>query len=190
MLYLVRHGQSTWNRDRRLQGQCPDPELTALGREQVAAAAAVLAAEPPVDVVVSSDLLRARQSAEIVAAGRPVVPDERLREQHAGTLQGVGTDDALALLAGHDWTDPDLPLGGSGETPRQVYDRMADVLTAYRDRVAVLVSHGDAIRAALAWWCGHAPAAGPWVTVGSAAVFALDGPGTWRELTAGTTPPG
>ncbi|SHH10040.1 probable phosphoglycerate mutase [Jatrophihabitans endophyticus] len=194
MIYLVRHGQSTWNVQRRTQGQLSHPPLTARGRRQVAAAGAAITADLQaagrrVDVFVSSDLLRTRQTAAILAAGRPVVLDRRLREQHLGRLQGMADDAAAAATEGVDWTDPDVAIGG-GESARQVHDRMAAVVTAYRDRVAVLVSHGDAVRHAVGWWDGHEPARGPWVTVRSAAVFVLADPGRHRELViAGTAPP-
>ena len=186
MLYLVRHGESTWNVQRRVQGQTPDPPLTATGRGQAAGAAALIAehAGRPAHVL-SSDLVRARESAGIVAQvlGVDVRVDERLREWHLGAMQGLPTEQAFALVAGLDWTDPDARVAG-GETARQVHERMAAAISeaAHTDVTAVLVSHGDALRVALNWWSGHAPAQGPWVDVPSAAVFALDRPGHWTQL--------
>ena len=63
-LLVVRHGQSTWNADGRWQGRA-DPPLTALGEAQAADAALHVGA---IDEVWSSDLERARRTAEIVAA--------------------------------------------------------------------------------------------------------------------------
>jgi 2,3-bisphosphoglycerate-dependent phosphoglycerate mutase len=185
VLYLVRHGESTWNVQRRVQGQTAHPPLTAAGCRQVATAAAMIAehAGQRVGQVVSSDLVRARQSADLVAEvlGVDVRVDERLREWHLGAMQGLPTEQAFALVADLDWTDPDAPVAG-GETARQVHERMAAVLTEQADTTAVLVSHGDALRAALNWWSGHAPAQGPWVDVPSAAVFVLEHRGRWTQL--------
>lgn len=190
MIYLVRHGQSTWNRDGLLQGQTPHPPLTEPGRRQAARAGELIHARSAhVDVYVASDQVRARQTAEIIADGRPVVLDPRLRERHAGRLEGMTTAAGMAEVADFDWSDPAARLGGSGESARDVAERMAAVLGEYRDRTAVLVSHGDTIRLALGWWCGYAPAAAPWVAVASAAVFALAEPGSFLDLTAGTLPP-
>ena len=85
-LLLVRHGESTWNADGRWQGQA-DPPLSALGEQQAADAAAHVDA---VDAVWSSDLARARRTAEIIAheRGVDVRIDARLRERDAGEWQG------------------------------------------------------------------------------------------------------
>jgi probable phosphoglycerate mutase len=85
-LLLVRHGQSTWNANGRWQGHA-DPPLSALGEEQAADAAAHL---PEVDALWTSDLARARRTAEIVAGrlGLPVRVESRLRERDAGEWQG------------------------------------------------------------------------------------------------------
>jgi broad specificity phosphatase PhoE len=88
---LVRHGQSEWNATGRWQGHA-DPELTALGARQAAAAGAALARdEPSVGRVVTSDLVRARRSAEIVSEvlGTECVVDARWRERDAGEWQGL-----------------------------------------------------------------------------------------------------
>jgi probable phosphoglycerate mutase len=85
-ILLVRHGQSEWNADGRWQGQA-DPPLSELGEQQAVAASRVIGT---VDAIYASDLVRARRTAELVAAqlGEDVVVDERLRERHAGDWQG------------------------------------------------------------------------------------------------------
>jgi glucosyl-3-phosphoglycerate phosphatase len=87
-LILLRHGQTDYNVAGRMQGHL-DSVLTAAGREQAAAAAPVLAALAP-DRLVSSDLTRAVDTAEVVGAacGLPVKLDPRLRETHLGRWQG------------------------------------------------------------------------------------------------------
>ncbi len=72
MIYLVRHGQSECNLLRRTQGQIPHPPLTDLGRRQAFAAAQAIRADvelnsQPVRSVIASDLVRAVQTAQIVA---------------------------------------------------------------------------------------------------------------------------
>jgi len=85
-LLLVRHGQSTWNADGRWQGQA-DPPLSEMGEAQAREAASRL--DRP-DAVWSSDLVRARSTANELAAhhGIDVQVDVRLRERHAGPWQG------------------------------------------------------------------------------------------------------
>jgi glucosyl-3-phosphoglycerate phosphatase len=88
MVVLLRHGQTDYNVAGRMQGHL-DSVLTTVGHEQAAAAAPVLAALGP-DRVVSSDLQRAVDTAEVVgtACGLAVKFDARLRETHLGEWQG------------------------------------------------------------------------------------------------------
>ena len=88
-LLLVRHGETDWNRDRRFQGYA-DPGLNDIGREQAWALADELASER-VDAIYTSDLSRARETAEIIAerVGAPVVLDRKLREIDVGEWQGL-----------------------------------------------------------------------------------------------------
>ncbi len=83
-ILLVRHGQTDWNLDRRLQGHTDRP-LNDRGREQARALAAELASEP-LDAVYSSDLVRAHETARIIAAGRglDVTAMDDLRERNFG----------------------------------------------------------------------------------------------------------
>jgi broad specificity phosphatase PhoE len=149
-VHLVRHGQSTWNADRRVQGQ-RNPPLTSLGLEQAERAANAL--PPQVDAVLSSDLERALVTAEIIARryGLGPVPDGRLREQSLGVLEGRPLADALAVADGHDWTDLDSAIEG-GESLRAVYDRLVplgkEIAAGRYGRSVVVVSHGDTIRVA------------------------------------------
>src|SRR6266516_6109962 len=89
-LLLVRHGETDWNRDSRWQGGS-DTRLNDLGREQGRTLAEQL--DGDIDVVYSSDLARARETAEIVAAklGLEVRLDPRLRERGFGSWEGLTT---------------------------------------------------------------------------------------------------
>src|SRR5690606_19354197 len=83
---LIRHGESTWNRDGRWQGQA-DPPLSERGRDQAARAARSL---PPADLVVASDLRRAHRTALIlVGSGGAVGVEPELRERDAGAFSGL-----------------------------------------------------------------------------------------------------
>jgi len=88
-LVLVRHGETDWNADGRLQGQTDRP-LSEAGRRQARRLADELAAER-VEAIYASDLARSRETAEIVAArlGLPVVLDPGLRERDWGTWEGL-----------------------------------------------------------------------------------------------------
>jgi 2,3-bisphosphoglycerate-dependent phosphoglycerate mutase len=88
-LIVIRHGETAWNRERRLQGQLDVP-LNAHGEAQAAALGMALQAEP-LDAIYSSDLSRALQTARALAAGRPldVRTESGLRERHYGEFQGL-----------------------------------------------------------------------------------------------------
>lgn len=88
-LLVVRHGETEYNAAGRMQGQL-DSELTAVGMEQIRAAAPVLAGYEP-GYIVSSDLSRAARTAEEIGrvCGMPVKLDPRLRETHLGRWQGL-----------------------------------------------------------------------------------------------------
>ena len=103
-LLLVRHGESTWNASRRWQGWA-DPPLSPLGEEQAREAVPRLAGVG-FAAVFSSDLLRARQTAAILAEGLGLLFDERdcvepgLRERNVGEWSGLVTEEIEARWPG------------------------------------------------------------------------------------------
>lgn len=90
-LILVRHGETDWNAQHRWQGHS-DTELNDAGREQARLLAGVL---EQVDALYSSDLARARETAEILAGtvGLEIRFDRRLRERGFGAWEGLTTDE-------------------------------------------------------------------------------------------------
>ena len=92
-LLLARHGETDWNRQLRIQGSS-DIELNDLGRRQAQALAQDLT-DVELDAIYSSDLARARQTAEPVAAthGLEVRFDPRLRERSFGSWEGLTRED-------------------------------------------------------------------------------------------------
>jgi broad specificity phosphatase PhoE len=93
-LLLVRHGETDWNAERRWQGHADVP-LNERGRKQAHALAEQLARQP-IDAIYSSDLSRARDTAEIVGArlGAEVVVDPDLREIDVGPIEGLTAEEA------------------------------------------------------------------------------------------------
>jgi 2,3-bisphosphoglycerate-dependent phosphoglycerate mutase len=128
-MYFVRHGQSTWNLERRVQGQQDEPELTELGRQQAADAATRLLGGARIALLLTSDLTRAVQSAEIIGKALCLTPiiTPLLREQAVGSLEGLTTREATGVLAGVDLTDPDRRYGG-GESRNDVLARVRQLL--------------------------------------------------------------
>ncbi len=150
-LLLLRHAQSTWNAEGRWQGQS-DPPLSALGERQVLAAAAALPRD--LEGIVSSDLERARRTAEAAgeALGLPVAFDPRLRERHGGPLEGL-TGRELAERFPEYLADRRHAPDGY-ETDDVLVARVRPALEDLRGRMLV-VTHGGVI-AALSSAYGHA----------------------------------
>ncbi|WP_241473039.1 glucosyl-3-phosphoglycerate phosphatase [Mycolicibacterium neoaurum] len=159
-LVLLRHGQTEWNADSRMQGQI-DTDLTELGRNQAAAAAEVLAKRQPL-AIVSSDLRRALDTATALGdrAGVPVRVDQRLRETHLGDWQGLThiEVDERAPGARLAWRDDARWAPHGGESRVDVAARSVplvdELLVAESgwgadgsDRPVVLVAHGGLIAA-------------------------------------------
>ena len=146
-LYLVRHGETTWNLAQRIQGQTLTPELTPLGIEQAHEAAAQLAL---VDVrrIVSSDAVRALSTAEIIAErlGLPITSTPLLRERHWGVFEGGHRDLAKAADAALEHHEP---VEG-GESREDVRRRLLELLPELDAVPTVLVTHGGFIIEALA----------------------------------------
>jgi alpha-ribazole phosphatase len=153
-LFLVRHGETEWNAAHRIQGQTDVP-LNEQGLRQASAVAAYLAAES-LTAVYASNLSRARQTAEAIAAvhGLPVHLAPELREVDFGEWEGL---DEAAIAARFPeeyrlWREDSLrhrPPGGETiaalrARAAQVYDR---VVAAHAGETVALVGHGGSIRA-------------------------------------------
>lgn len=184
-VYLVRHGESEWNVLRLTQGQIGHPRLTARGREQATDAAYRIKAELAgrgATRILTSDLIRAAETAEIIAGivGGQVELDERLREVDLGDLQGTSYDDTRAALALHDWSEPARTIAG-GESLIAVQLRLAAVLAeaGSGDGTTVLVTHGDAMQVLLAHLRGETPGRLDGSDITNGAVARITGDVTW-----------
>ena len=123
ILYIIRHGESAYNAEHRIQGQL-DPPLSPLGIRQ-AEALAHWARGESFDALYSSPLARAADTAGRLAAAIGLTPifDDRLRELNAGVFQGLRKDELpdryAQALARWRSQDPDyrIPGGESRPTP-------------------------------------------------------------------------
>jgi len=151
----MRHGETPWNREGRVMGRSPI-ELDEAGRRQVASAIP-LARELAPDLILSSPLSRARQSAEIIGQGvgiAEIIEDPRLSEVEYGRWEGMVYDDLLrdAHYIQYRERPLDEPTPG-GETMYDVQARGVDAvrhtIAANRGKRVLFVSHGDIIRTVL-----------------------------------------
>jgi len=149
-IIAIRHGETAWNVDTRIQGQLDVP-LNDTGRWQAQRLARALAAREPIDVVYSSDLLRAWETARAVSetTGAPVVTDEGLRERGFGVFQGKTFAEIEASLPEEAlrWRKRDpfwAPDGGESLTAmrRRVVETLHTLASRHTGEQIVLVAHG------------------------------------------------
>ncbi|WP_346708512.1 histidine phosphatase family protein [Massilistercora timonensis] len=154
-IYFVRHGETDWNKERKIQGQVDIP-LNEFGRHLARETAKGLR-DVPFDVCFTSPLGRARETAQIILQGRdvPILEDKRILEMNFGVLEGKccskeGWDvpDSFQMF----FDDPvhyQAPEGG--EDFQAVRERTGDFLNwlfaqeQYRDSTVLVTTHGAAM---------------------------------------------
>jgi broad specificity phosphatase PhoE len=187
MIYLARHGETDWNRDRRWQGQS-DIVLNEVGRAQARELADALRSRG-LERAAASDLSRARETAEIVSLELGlggVEVDPGLRERAFGVFEGLTESECIARFP-QQWRDyrSDLrcpPPGG--EAYQSVAERMRMTIERFSSAVdgatggLLLVSHGGAIRSFLLAVTGVLPP-----PLGNGAVFSMHfDSGSFRDI--------
>lgn len=154
-LIVIRHAETDWNREHRWQGQTDIP-LNATGQAQAQALLnALRALHPRPTAFISSDLLRARQTAQPLAEawGLALSADAGWREQHFGQWEGL---DLPAIRATQQdlwqaWVehDADFALPGGGESTRQFHARVMAALQraahAHAGQCIAVLTHGGAL---------------------------------------------
>ena len=164
-IYVVRHGETDWNTEMRLQGRTDIP-LNAQGMEEAEKTSEALKSVP-FSAVYVSPLHRARQTAEILKRDRriPVYVDQRLIEMGFGIYEGKSSKNEKYLVPDKDFgykfrEKPSLyvpPEGG--ESFEEVCERGTDFLkelaadTRYQDDCVLVVAHGASIRGLLSSLC-------------------------------------
>ena len=152
----MRHGETEWNAVGRIQGHSDIP-LSQTGRDQAHAVARRLA-EAPLDVVYSSDLSRASETARIIIGDRdiPLHSTPELRERYYGVFEGLTVkerkDQYPDMFAASLVNDLDFAPTG-GESPRATCARMTAFVAGLRarhpDETVLIVGHGGSLRAAI-----------------------------------------
>ncbi len=155
-LVFVRHGSSTWNDERRIQGQL-DPPLSEKGRDQARKLGARFR-DTQVDAFYSSDLLRARETAEAIAEEIGRRPEYRpeLREVALGEWEGLQRDEIIARYPEpwSRWVEHpswDIVPGGEGTEAFEgrVGAAIEGLIERHRSGRILVVTHGGVIQVAL-----------------------------------------
>lgn len=155
-LLLIRHGQTTYNATGRMQGHL-DTELSEVGLSQARAAADLLV-DKRITAIVSSDLIRARDTAAVIGEklGIEVDVDKRLRETHLGDWQGMTSAEVDEQYPGaraiwrHDptWAPPQGESRVDVATrARPVIDELMRAHPEWDEGAVLVVAHGGAISA-------------------------------------------
>lgn len=162
-LWLIRHGESQGNVERRIQGW-EDYPLSKLGRRQAARLAERLAQEEAITTIFSSPLERAARTAEIVGSvlALPVQYEERLKEYNFGPLNGLTRSEIAqqypAVRAAWDVNEFWQPLPGEEGEPafeRRVRAALDDIVAGMaEDEAIVVVMHGGVLNTCLRSWLG------------------------------------
>jgi broad specificity phosphatase PhoE len=149
IMHLVRHGRSVWNAAGRIQGQI-DVELDEIGLQQAQRIADRLEREP-ITAIYSSPLLRAKATADAIAArfDLPVTPDARLMEYNFGVISGMTWDEVTEShpeLANRwledPWTVPVAESEGRVNFAARVMSVMQDICARHPVEQVAIVAHG------------------------------------------------
>lgn len=155
--YFIRHGQTDWNAQDRVQGSTDIP-LNSHGSQQAIHAARAVAAQP-IDLIVTSDLARAAETAHLInlGLGLKVIMDRGIRERDFGVLEGktLAEADVLEEIFNN---DPGRPMQSNGKRQpdgsefydafaERVMESVAANLNKYPEAHILFISHGAVFKA-------------------------------------------
>jgi len=159
-IYLVRHGETEYNKQERIQGQGVDAELNDYGKEQSDALAGYFQ-DVELDHIFSSTMIRAKQTAEIIAERKKmsVEPSPELVEMNYGTMEGNSKTEVKGTIEKlhKNWDDGMVTLApDQGESPVEVYRRankkVMRLLEKHKGESLLFVLHGRLLRILLSVW--------------------------------------
>lgn len=172
MIVLVRHGATEWSTSRRHTGRTDIP-LTDEGRAQAAALAPVLAGLAP-DRVLTSPLVRARETCELAGLGGRAEADDRLLEWDYGEAEGRTTAEIREVEPGWSvWTHPIAGAEPLDAVAVRVDGVIADLKAMGDGAVVVVFAHAHLLRILGARWCGFPAAAGQNLVLDPASISVL-----------------
>ena len=184
VLILIRHGETLWNTQLRMQGSL-DSDLTPKGESQIMALGEWMK-EVPFDYLYCSDTARAHETAEAKSkfTGHNLNLDKRLREKNLGVFEGLTSEEARER---YPETFQQFKTAGAsyvidqGESTQQLMKRALDAIEEIRDRhpqkVAVVVTHGGVVRVLMKHVLGIPLAAPTQFLISNTGIFRL----VWRE---------
>jgi broad specificity phosphatase PhoE len=180
-LVLVRHGESTWNELKLVQGQNNESNLDDRGREQAREAGLSLRSQD-FDAILTSDLARTRETAEIIAQELEltIMTTDALRERSFGDFEGRPLRELTHSLSGienHVVVD-DNAHPPNGESLQELWHRVGTFVESLgerrRDERLLLVTHGGTIHALRAYCAGEPPLNHYWYRVENCSIWTVE----------------
>ncbi|MGE5703109.1 MAG: histidine phosphatase family protein [Clostridia bacterium] len=149
VLYLIRHGETDWNRERRIQGHS-DVHLNASGKEQAEKLAGFLGRER-FHKIYSSDLKRAYDTAYLLsqATGSQLEASLRLRERSYGELEGLSYEEVRARMEAVGDREEALGIESAAEISQRAYDALSELVQHHPGETIAVISHGGFINSFL-----------------------------------------
>ncbi len=143
---LVRHGITEWNLLGIAQGSA-NVSLNETGKKQAMALGNRLATEEAWDLIVSSDLARAKETAEVISE-KLALPirffDERLREMFGGEIEGT-TEEQRMEKWGADWRQLDLGMESTADVGKRGVEALEHIAKEFQGKRVLVISHGGLI---------------------------------------------
>jgi 2,3-bisphosphoglycerate-dependent phosphoglycerate mutase len=143
---LIRHGITEWNSLGKAQGVSDIP-LNEMGRKQATNIGDRLSLEEQWDMIITSDLSRAFETAKIIGSkiGLPISHiDERVREINCGEIEGT-TEDQRVKKWGSEWRNLELGIENVEDVSNRGIDFLKDIVCTYKGKRILVVSHGALI---------------------------------------------
>ncbi|MDE3119312.1 MAG: histidine phosphatase family protein [Nitrospirota bacterium] len=193
-IFLVRHGETDWNRSGQIMGEQPVP-LNQQGLTQAHRLAGLLQGRP-IRAIYSSPVARARQTADILAStvDAPVTLNQGLTEIGVGQWEGLYWNDVAEEIIRHDfYRKPDQARPPGGETLREVQARAVSVVERAcalpSDGPLLFVSHADVLRTILAHYLRLELATIRQIRISHASLTAIEITGHLADLICLNYPP-
>lgn len=139
---LIRHGVTEWNYLGKAQGVSDIP-LNDMGREQALRVGQRLSKEKDWDLIISSDLIRAIETANIIGSllKVPLIFDKRIREIDCGQIEGT-TEQERIIKWGKNWRELNLGMERFEDVSKRGVEFLKEITSTYNGKRVLLVSHG------------------------------------------------
>lgn len=153
MVVVTRHGQTDWNKKLLIQGRTDIP-LNDEGRAQALEVKKLLN-NRKFDLVFSSSLSRAVESAKIISDSDDIKIDDRLIEMNSGIFEGKTVHEKSLVQHQESFNPKDYGVETYEEVRERVFSFLDDISSEYKDKDILIVSHGGTIRLIRTWFEGE-----------------------------------